>query len=45
MTVQPSQLAASVFGAALLMFTASGCGATTATQEAPGADPTSAEGR
>lgn len=43
MTLQPSQLAASVFGAALLMFTASGCGATTATQEAPGADPTSAE--
>ncbi|WP_454857897.1 transporter substrate-binding domain-containing protein [Promicromonospora soli] len=42
MRVQRSRLAASVFGAALLM-TASGCGATTATQEAPDAEAASAE--
>ncbi|MCF4121317.1 ABC transporter substrate-binding protein [Antribacter sp. KLBMP9083] len=42
MRVQRSRLAASVFGAALLM-TASGCGATTATQDAPGAEAASAE--
>lgn len=42
MRVQRSKLAASVFGAALLM-TASGCSAPAATQEAPGADAGSAE--
>jgi polar amino acid transport system substrate-binding protein len=42
MRVQRSKLAASVFGAALLM-TTSGCGAPAATQEAPDTDSTSAE--